>query len=97
MPRPSMRTILLAALVALILLALLGWRAGCQAADRAKAERNVAVATGDALDKVAAETPAIREEQAEKQRDVDEIQGADAPLPDGFGRDLERVRRGGGD
>lgn len=62
--------------------------------DGQRTERNVAVATGKALDKVATETPVIRQEQQEKQREVDEIQGADQRLPDGFGADLERVRRG---
>lgn len=57
-------------------------------------DRNVAVATGKALDKVATETPVIRQEQEDKQREVDELQGADQRLPDGFGADLERVRRG---
>lgn len=60
-----------------------------------RSERNIAVATGEALDKVAAETPVIRQEQQEKERAVDEIEGADQRLPDGFGAELERVRRGG--
>lgn len=60
-----------------------------------RTERNIAVATGEALDKVAAETPVIRQEQQEKERAVDEIEGADQRLPDGFGAELERVRRGG--
>lgn len=64
-------------------------------AHRAKSEASIARATGKALDRVAAETPVIRQEQAEKQRAVDEIEGADERLPDGFGADLERVRRGG--
>lgn len=59
-----------------------------------RTDRNVAVATGKALDKVATETPIIRQEQQDKQREVDELQGADQRLPDGFGADLERVRRG---
>ena len=63
---------------------------------KAKTEASIAVATGKALDKVAAETPAIRQDQEEKQRAVDELQGADQRLPDGFGADLERVRRGAG-
>ena len=64
-------------------------------AHRAKSEASIARATGKALDRVAAETPVIRQEQAEKQRAFDEIEGADERLPDGFGADLERVRRGG--
>lgn len=62
--------------------------------ERGRIDGNVAAATGKALDKVAAETPVIRQDQQEKQRAVDEIQGADDRLPDGFGADLERVRRG---
>lgn len=63
---------------------------------RARSEATVATATGKALDKVAAETPAIRQDQEEMQREVDAIEGADQRLPDGFGADLERVRRGSG-
>lgn len=54
------------------------------------------VATGKALDRVASETPVIRQEQAEKQREVDQIEGSDTRLPDGYGKSLERVRRGNG-
>ena len=71
-----------------------GWCQQREATKRAKAERNVAVATGKALDKVAAETPVIRQEQAEKQREADQIPGADQRLPDGYGARLECVRRG---
>lgn len=62
--------------------------------ERGRMDSNVAAATGKALDKVAAETPVIRQDQQEKQREVDKLEGADQPLPDGFGADLERVRRG---
>lgn len=89
---PRLKTILLLIVIALACIALFSWRGACSANDRA--ERNTQVATGKALDKVAAQTPVIREEQEEKQREVDEIPGADQRLPDGFGRDLERVRRG---
>lgn len=61
-------------------------------AHRAKSEASIAAATGKALDKVAAETSIIRQEQEDKQRAVDQIQGADTPLPAGFGSDLERIR-----
>ena len=61
---------------------------------RSKSEASVATATGKALDTVAAETPVIRQDQEEKQRAVDAIEGSDTRLPDGFGADLERVRRG---
>ncbi len=64
-------------------------------ARKARAEASVAQATGKALDRVAAETPVIRQEQAEKQREVDSIEGSDTRLPDGYGKSLERVRRGG--
>jgi len=63
-------------------------------ARKARAEASVAQATGKALDRVAAETPIIRQEQAEKQREVDSIEGSDTRLPDGYGKSLERVRRG---
>lgn len=61
----------------------------------ARNEAKVAGSVGKQLDRVAAETPVIRQEQEEKQRAVDEIEGADQRLPDGFAADLERVRRGG--
>ncbi len=66
----------------------------CQARNRD--DNRTQVATGKALDRVATETPVIRQDQAEKQREVDQIQGADTPLPDGFASQLERVRRGNG-
>lgn len=66
-------------------------------ADRAEADLAPAVATVGALDKVATETPIIRQEQAEREREVEKIPGSDQRLPDGFGADLERVRRGGSD
>lgn len=66
-------------------------------ADRAVAEARSQRAATQALDHVATQTPIIRADQEEKQRAVDQIQGADQPLPDGFGAELERVRRGRGD
>lgn len=68
-------------------------------ADRAVTEARSQRAATKALDQVAAQTPIIRADQEEKQRAVDQIQGADQPLPDGFGAELERLRRGqrGGD
>lgn len=63
-------------------------------ADRAEADLVPAIATGKALDTVATQTPIIRDVQQEKQREVDQIQGSDARLPDDFGRDLQRVRDG---
>lgn len=81
-------------LVVVFLLALLGWRAGCTAAERARREANQAQVVGDQLDKAAGETAVVRREQQEQEREVDEIEGADQPLPPGFGAELERVRRG---
>ena len=96
-----MKTLTLRAWIALgvIVLALLLTMSWC--ADRARlktmrGEATVAAATGEALDTVAEQTPVIRQEQAEKQREVEKIEGADQRLPDNFGRNLERVRRGNG-
>jgi ABC-type transport system involved in cytochrome bd biosynthesis fused ATPase/permease subunit len=85
-------------LVALLLLILfvMSWCSERARGKQARAEATVAAVTGNALDKVASETPVIRQDQEEKQRAVDELQGADQRLPDGFGADLERVRRGAG-
>lgn len=91
------RWAMLAGAVALLIIAVLTL-SYCSEKDRlakARRENTVATATGKALDTVAAETPVIRQDQEEKQRAVDEIQGADDRLPDGFGQSLERVRRGG--
>lgn len=79
----------LAAVVALIVLAVfvLG---KCDSDNRR--DQGVAVATGKALDKVAQETPAIRQDQQERQREVDQIEGSDQRLPDGYGAELERLR-----
>ena len=92
-----LKTWLILAFVVIVVLGLLSVRAACTAAERAKAERNVAVATGDALDKVAKDVPVIRQDQKEKEDAVENIPGADQPLPDGFGAELERLRRGGRD
>lgn len=62
---------------------------------QARSDARVAEATGEALDRVASQTPEIRREQEERQNAVDKIEGADQRLPDGFGVELERVRRGG--
>lgn len=66
-------------------------------ANRAVAEARTATVTADALDKVATETTDIRQDQQEKSRAVEEIEGSDTRLPDGYGRELERVRRGNSD
>ena len=96
-----MKTLTLRAWIALgvIVLAILLTVSWC--ADRARlktmrGEATVAAAVGEALDTVAEQTPAIRQEQAEKQREVEKIEGADQRLPAGFGASLERVRRGNG-
>lgn len=91
-----LKTWLIGAVVVMCLLALFSWRSACTAADKAQNEARQESGTGKALDKVAAQTPVIRQEQQEKQREVDAIDGADERLPDGFGADLERVRRGSG-
>lgn len=58
-----------------------------------KRDAVVAKTTGKALDKVAEQTPVIRQEQKEKENEVSAIEGSDARLPDGYGSELERVRR----
>lgn len=96
-PRDSLRLALYAlALIVVLAIVLTGmsWCADRDRLKRAKSEASIATATGKALDQVASQTPAIRQDQEEKQRAVDELQGADQRLPDGFGADLERVRRG---
>lgn len=57
-----------------------------------KRDAVVAKTTGKALDKVAEQTPVIRQEQKEKENEVSAIEGSDARLPDGYGASLERVR-----
>lgn len=57
-----------------------------------KRDAVVAKTTGRALDKVAEQTPVIRNEQKAKENEVSTIEGSDVPLPDGYGRDLQRVR-----
>lgn len=91
--RTTLRLALIAAAIAVVVIALLGWKAACTSERRAKGQRDVAVATGEALDRVAEETPAIRQEQEETEREVEQIDGADQRLPDGFGAELERLRR----
>ena len=61
----------------------------------ARNEAKVAGSVGKQLDRVAAETPVIREDQRKKEDEVENLPGADQRLPDGFSADLERVRRGG--
>ncbi len=62
-------------------------------ADRAVAEVRQQRVTSRALDTVADETQSIRSQQQETERAVDQIQGSDQRLPDGFGAELERLRQ----
>jgi hypothetical protein len=81
--------------VVLLLIAVLLLIGRCSRGDEvreARQQADLAVATGKALDKVAKEAPAIRADQEEKQREVDQIAGADQRLPDGFAAELERLR-----
>lgn len=82
--------------VVLAILLTVSWCADRARIKTMRGEATVAAATGEALDTVAEQTPVIRREQAEKQREVEKIEGADQRLPAGFGANLERVRRGNG-
>lgn len=62
-------------------------------ADRAVAEARQERVTSRALDTVAEKTESIRSQQQETERAVDEIQGSDQRLPDGYGAQLERLRQ----
>jgi hypothetical protein len=78
--------------IVLIFIALtLAW---CNSGDVARERAQTENATGKALDTVARKTEDIRDDQEEKQRAVDEIEGSDTRLPDGYGARLECVRRG---
>lgn len=59
----------------------------------ARQDAQTARATGKALDRVADQTPIIRQEQKAKENEVAAIEGSDTRLPDGYGAALERVRR----
>jgi hypothetical protein len=85
--------LILAAVVVALILAM-SWCSDRARLKTMKAEARQGEVVGTALDNVAEQTPVIRQEQAEKQREVDSIQGADTRLPDGFAGELERVRRG---
>lgn len=83
--------------VALIMLALIfAVNHATKRAERAEARAAQATVTTKALDKAATDTAVVRAEQKDKEDEVSRIEGSDARLPDGFGRDLERVRRGDG-
>jgi hypothetical protein len=90
----TLRSWLILAAVVMAAVLLLSWCADRARLKTMRGEATVGAATGKALDVVATETPVIRQQQAEKQREVDNIPGADARLPDGFAERLERVRRG---
>lgn len=79
---------------AVIVLCLLGFTLSTclHGAQSQKRDAVVAKTTGRALDKVAEQTPVIRNEQKAKENEVSAIEGSDARLPDGYGRDLQRVR-----
>lgn len=81
--------------VALILALYGAYRFQEARANRAVSEARQATVTSDALGTVATETAAENVETKEKQRAVDEIQGSDTLLPDGYGRELERLRDNG--
>lgn len=86
------------AAIGVVLLILILWAAltyQTHRADQAVEDARTARVTTDALDRVATETPIIRDDQKERQDEVDKIPGADQRLPDGFGADLERVRQRG--
>jgi hypothetical protein len=91
----NLRSYLILAAVVVALILLMSWCSDRARLKTMKAEARQGEAVGTALDTVATQTPVIRQEQEEKERAVEQIQGADAPLPAGFGADLERVRRGG--
>lgn len=80
--------------VAAVLALYAGYRYQESRANRAIAEARQSNVTVGALDTVATKTTTINAETEEKSDAVEKIQGADTRLPDNFGRDLERVRRG---
>ena len=91
----NLRSYLILAAVVVAMILLMSWCSDRARLKTMKAEARQGEVVGTALDAVVAQTPVIRQEQEEKERAVEQIQGADAPLPAGFGADLERVRRGG--
>lgn len=90
------RTSAIIALVAVLCFIMAGVTM-CVQRDRISGQKRdiqVAKTTGKALDKVTTKTETIRTDQKAKEDEVAKIEGSDQRLPDGFGRDLERVRRG---
>ena len=92
----TLRAWIVLGVIVLAILLTVSWCADRVRLKTMRGEATVAAATGEALDTVAEQTPVIRQEQAEKQREVEKIEGADQRLPAGFGASLERVRRGNG-
>lgn len=90
------RTTLIIAIVAVLCFIMAGVTMCVQRDRIAGQKRDIQVAktTGKALDTVTTKTETIRTEQKAKEDEVTKIEGSDQRLPDGFGRDLERVRRG---
>lgn len=92
----NLRGYLILAAVVVALILTMSWCSDRARLKDARREASIAAATGKALDAVASQTPVIRQEQREKEDAVEKIEGADQPLPPGFGAELERVRRGNG-
>ena len=92
----TLRAWIVLGVIVLAILLTVSWCADRARLKTMRGEATVAATTGEALDTVAEQTPVIRQEQAEKQREVEKIEGADQRLPAGFGASLERVRRGSG-
>lgn len=92
----TLRAWIVLGVIVLAILLTVSWCADRARLKTMRGEATVAEAVGEALDTVAEQTPVIRQEQAEKQREVEKIEGADQRLPAGFGASLERVRRGNG-
>lgn len=92
-----LRTWLILGVIVFTVVMSLAWCSARRDAQNARSEARLSEATGKALDKVTAQTETIRQEQQEKQREVDAIEGSRDRLPDGYGESLERVRRNGRD
>lgn len=84
--------IALACVLVVIVMAFMLWNSR-NIIQQQKRDIAVATTTGKALDKASDRTVTIRQEQQEKQREVDSIEGSDQRLPDGYGVELERLRR----
>ena len=90
----TLRAWIVLGVIVLAILLTVSWCADRARLKTMRGEATVAAATGEALDTVVTETAVIRQEQVEKQDEVKKLNGAGMRLPDNFGRDLERVRRG---